>query len=478
MSIGSALGAAMSGLAANARQAAAVSSNIANANTEGYAQREIALSVALVGGGVRVDAERRIVDTALLSDHRLATAGAAAARATAGFQAQIETALGTPGDPAALTGRIANLESTLIAATARPESDATLGQVLEAAQDLVQGFAAASTVIRTARESADRGIAEQVERLNAALSQVETLNREILRLSSANQPASAQMDMRQRLIDSVSDLLPLRQIERPHGQVVLYSDSGLMLLESQAAHFAFSPTPVIDPGITMAGGALSGLTMNGRPVAPASLQGGSLGANFEIRDVRAPEAQRWLDGLATDLVARFQAPEADATRAAGAPGLFTDEQSALTGVPQAGLAGRLALNALVDPARGGDLWRLRTGIGAADPGPTGDPSGLYALADAMARQMETPSGAAAAGPRTLATHAADLASVIAARALTTDRQSAHAGGRLEALNEAQARNGVDTDSELQALLLIERAFAANARVIRAADEMLQQLLRI
>lgn len=478
MSIGSALGAAMSGLAATSRQAAAVSSNIANAMTEGYGRRELALSVAPVGAGVRVDAERRIVDTALLSDHRLATAGSAAARASAGFQAGVEGALGVPGDPASLIGRIASFEGALVAATARPESNAALAQVLDTANEVTRAFATASDTIRSARETADRSIGSQVERLNAGLAEVETLNREILRLSSGNQPASAQMDQRQRVIDQIADILPLRQIERTHGQVLLYTDSGMVLLESRASRFEFTASPVIDPGMTLASGALSSLSMNGRPVAPQSIAGGSLSANFEIRDTAAPEAQRWLDGLAADLVARFQAPEADATRTPGAPGLFTDAGAALAGAAADGLAGRLAINALADPSRGGDLWRLRAGLGAATPSPTGDPAGLYALADAMTRSLPPPPGAAAAGPRNVATHAADLVSAFAGRALTSDRQSAHAAGRLAALDEATAQAGVDTDAELQMLLLIERAFAANARVVRAADEMLQQLLRI
>ena len=48
-------------------------------------------------------------------------------------------------------------------------------------------------------------------------------------------------------------------------------------------------------------------------------------------------------------------------------------------------------------------------------------------------------------------------------------------GELATLERA---NGVDTDAELQKLLLIEQAYAANARLIETADEMIQTLLRI
>lgn len=478
MSLGGALSAAMSGLAATSRQAASVSSNVANALTDGYARREVALSVAPVGAGVRVDGETRQVDAALLSDRRSAAAGAAAARTAAAFEATLERAIATPGNPHALTDRIAELDSALLAASARPESDAALAQVLDAAQGVTRAFATGSDTIRAARAGADRSIAEQVETLNSALSEVATLNREILRLGSGGQSPSAQMDQRQRLIDTIAEIVPVRQADRPHGQVVLYTEGGLMLLEARPAQFGFTATPVIDAGMTVANGALSTLSLNGRPVAIGTLTGGSLGAAFALRDTRAPEAQGWLDALAADLIARFEAPAADPTRAPGAPGLFTDSGAALAAVPAPGLAGRLSVNALVDPVAGGALWHLRAGLGAAVPGPTGDPAGLLGLADALARSLPAPPGAAVSGPRTAATHAADLASALAGRSLAADRQNGHATGRLQALDEATAQAGIDTDAELQSLLLIERAYAANARVIRAADEMLQQLLRI
>ncbi len=478
MSIGAALGAAMSGLAATSRQAAAVSSNIANAMTEGYGRREVALSVAPVGGGVRVEAERRIVDQALLADQRQARAGAAAAQTTADFHAGITAAIGTSGDGRGLTDAIAGLESALIAASARPESGAALAGVLDAAQTVTGAFATASDAVRAARQGADRNIAGQVDRLNTALGQVEQLNREILRLSSAGQPASAQMDQRQKVIDGIAEIIPLRQIDRPFGQVVLYTESGVMLLEARAARIEFTATPVIDAAMTQDNGALSGLAVNGRPVATATLAGGSLGADLEIRDSLAPEAQDWLDALAADLAGRLSAPAADPTLAPGAPGLLTDAGAGLGAPPAPGLAGRLRLNALADPAAGGALWRLRDGLGATSPGPPGDATGLLKLADALGHSQPTPPGAAATGARTLATHAADLASALAGRALAAERQGAHTAGRLEALGEAAAQDAIDTDTELQTLLLIERAYAANARVIRAADEMLQQLLRI
>jgi len=46
------------------------------------------------------------------------------------------------------------------------------------------------------------------------------------------------------------------------------------------------------------------------------------------------------------------------------------------------------------------------------------------------------------------------------------------------LKTQELQNGVDTDYEMQQLLLVEQSFAANARVIQTIDELIQTLLRI
>ena len=42
----------------------------------------------------------------------------------------------------------------------------------------------------------------------------------------------------------------------------------------------------------------------------------------------------------------------------------------------------------------------------------------------------------------------------------------------------QSENGVDIDSQMQDLILIEQAYAANARVIEIASQMINRLMEI
>jgi flagellar hook-associated protein 1 FlgK len=69
-------------------------------------------------------------------------------------------------------------------------------------------------------------------------------------------------------------------------------------------------------------------------------------------------------------------------------------------------------------------------------------------------------------------------SSVATQRLANQSEAVQASSRLSALEELEAAKGVDSDQQTQMLLLIERAYAANARVIQAVEQMLDNLLEI
>ena len=69
-------------------------------------------------------------------------------------------------------------------------------------------------------------------------------------------------------------------------------------------------------------------------------------------------------------------------------------------------------------------------------------------------------------------------SKIGSRRLISERNFSFENARYEALKQAELSDGVDTDQEMQNLLLIEQAYSANAKVIQTVDEMMQTLLRL
>jgi flagellar hook-associated protein 1 len=482
MSLSASLANALSGLTATSRRAEVVSSNVANALTDGYARRELqvtAQSLAGTGAGVRVIGVTRQLNTTVLADRRLADADAGNAGAKAEFLTRIETRIGVPGDGASLSDRVASFDASLVDATSRPDSQARLQSVLDAAGAIANHLSALTDDVQNARMEADAGIARQVDSLNETLGQIDRLNSSIVAQRASGRDASALMDQRQSLVDKVAEIVPVREVARDHDQIALYTTGGAILLEGNPARIGFSPVGIITADMTLGSGALSGLTINGTAVPTGDdgvLGGGTLGAMFAIRDDLAPDAQAAFDALARDLMERFADPAVDPTLASGQPGLFTDRGAAFDPLTEAGLAGRLTLNAATDPKQGGQIWRLRDGLGAATPGNVGDATTLNALGGALRSARIPGSGNFSGAARSAAGLAADVLSQVAGARQQADFRQSYTVARQEAMTELQLADGVDTDAEMQTLLLVEQAYSANARVVQTIDDLIQTLI--
>ena len=328
MSLSSAMNSAVSGLTATARATEVVSENVANSGTDGYARRSLNTSAAANGSqGVRINGVTRHVDPALLSNRREAEANHTGAQELADFHAKLEGLLGLPGDAGSIDTRLADFESSLISAASRPDLTQRLEASVTSAKVLASGLDQASDGVAEMRSAADRDINAQVGRLNSALEEVETLNKSITALQAGGAPAEGMMDQRQRLVDEINRMIPVNVVARPNNQVALFTNGGAALLDGRAADLSFSPAAMVTPDMSLAAGTLSGLTINGIniPTGSASkhLDGGRLGAKFQIRDELGVAAHAKLDQVATDLIQRFETAGLDPTLAAGDPGLFT-----------------------------------------------------------------------------------------------------------------------------------------------------------
>ncbi len=483
MSVTSALAGALSGLSATSRQAEILSSNVANATTPGYARRQVGLGSAVLAGhgqGVQVLGVTRDVDRHLLGERRVAQAGSGDRDVRAEFLKRVEQSLGTADNPASLSARLAAFDQALLEAAGRPESLARLNGIATTAKSLMAGFAAATTDIQNARASADRRIGEEVGKLNATLQQLHELNVNLRSFTGAGRDISALLDERQRLVDQISAIVPVREVPRDLNQIALFTTGGAPLLEGSAAVIGFTPVHTITAEMTQALGGLSGITINGRPFATAGsaspILGGTLGALFAVRDELAVSAQGKLDAAARDLVERFEG--LDPTLAPGAPGLLADAGNTFDLLNEAGLAGRLRLNATADPAQGGALFRLRDGLGAAVEGPPGNGALLTALHVALTGARPLSSPGFAAGTRSFAVLTADILSDSSAQRLSAQSEQSFSAARLTALSDLEAQNGIDTDQEMQELLVIEKNYAANAKVIQAVADMIDMLIRL
>lgn len=487
MSISSALNNANSGLAAAARRADIASSNLANALTPGYVRRELVVSERViegVGAGLKIAGVERANDPALTRERRLADGAAQYDRTVAAAHASFNDALGEPEDSYSLFAQYQRLETALRNLAETPESYPIQAETVEAAKALATSFNELSAEVRSTREAAERQIAESVDFVNSALKQIEKLNTDISAFGLGGRDVSALMDQRKTLIDKISAIIPVREVPASDGKVDVVTMEGAFLLNGHAKEISFTQTGVIPAGVSYDGGLglLSGLSVDGIDITPGgagvfSIREGSIAGHFAVRDEIAPGFQTKIDALAADVIQRFEG--LDPTLAVGDPGLFTDAGAPYDPLNEIGLAGRIAVNAAVDPAQNGQTWRLRDGLGAATAGVSGDATLIQSLLDSFTAQRPLPAGLGLAGSMSAAGAAAGVSSTIGIQRISAETRLASSAARADAVLEAeQTATAVDTDREMQSLLLIERAYAANARVLQTAQAMMDVLMEL
>ncbi|MCX7301511.1 MAG: flagellar hook-associated protein FlgK [Rhodobacterales bacterium] len=482
MSLSHSLANALTGLTASSRMAEVVSSNIANAMTDGYGRRSVDLSAQTIGGrgaGVQIDGITRHTDRSLVADRRGAETGLSARNAMTPTLARLETAVGVMGDGQGIDSRIMALEQALVAAGAEPSSEIRLATVVDRLGNVTEAIRSSAAKIQTLREEADQSIASQVAALNSSLTRMEQLNRDIVQATTRGEDTSALRDQRQVVVDRISNIVPIREMDRKNGEIALITPGGATLIDGRAAVIGFQATQTIVPEMTVASGGLAGLTLNGLPVDPTNgvgrLTGGTLGAAFALRDSTLVTAQAGLDAIARDLVERFQDPAIDPSIAPGDAGLLTDAGWAFDPLNGVGISSRIAVNAAVDPAQGGALWRLRDGVNAAVAGPVGLATQINLWLTALDAQRSVSVGGPA---RSAVAHAGALSSDISSLRLTNEEEISFSNARYARLREAELAIGVDSDAEMQMLLRIEQSYAANAKVIDTVEGLFRTLMEI
>ena len=477
MSIGSALSNALSGLGAAAKSAELISSNVSNALTLGYAKRDLIVSSRhSAQGGVKIDGVLRHENTVVINERRLADAKNEHSSARSLFFDNLINVIGEPGSGKTLSDDISNLESKLIEASGLPKDTNRLQGVFNAARTVAQRFNKISHGIQQERLQADNSINEQVRALTFSLNALKKLNRQLVTVQSGSENTASLMDERNQLLDKISKIIPVKIFDRGEGKISIYSTSGQMLLDSDIAKISFEPTRRINSHSDVKTNTLSKLLVQGQANASnfdLKLTGGTLAAAFEIRDVIAPKVQSKLDDLTMHIAKTLGDPEIDPSLGESDPGLFTDRGVKATSDNRVGLSARLEINAKVDPSKGGALWRIREGMGIASSNDEGSSDLLVSLAAAL---HSNPS--ASHEEISIFDQTSFFLSNITLQSDDAETEASFHSSFLRGLKLREQSDAVNTDQEMQHLLQVKQAFAANAKVIKAVDEMLSLILKL
>ena len=311
MGLSQALISAISGLNANQNSLALVSANVANAGTAGYVRKTSNL-VAVAGSGtgisVRVSNVQRELDAYVQRQLRVENSGASYATTRSTMLTQLQGVYGQPGSDAALETVFNNFTSSLQALTSSPDDAAARSSVISNAQLLTQQLNSMTTSIQGLRENAELGIADAVSQVNDALSHIAQLNTQLEATTTLDSSAASMMDQRDNYIDKLSKLMDINVIKGDQGQLTIYTNSGIQLVNDKAGKISFDPQGTMsattqwsaDPNVRQVG-TLTLTTANGANVdliQSHAIRSGSIAAYLQLRDQDLVQAQSQIDAIA------------------------------------------------------------------------------------------------------------------------------------------------------------------------------------
>jgi flagellar hook-associated protein 1 FlgK len=500
MSIGTALSIASSGLANINLQMGLLSQNVANAGVPNYAVEVAAQQSATTGTqgmGVVSAPPTLQVDKALQAAlfSQSATVTGLTTRQTA-LQA-LDAAQGTPGQGTDLPSLLGDLQTQFSALLNQPDNQTQQSKVVQSATTLAQGINALTNAYTRQRQVTQDDLAGAVGTLNTDLANVGALSARIVALKAGGQSTADLENQRNAAVASLSQLLDVKTLEQSNGDLLVTTPGG-MVLPTRGAQNPFAIQGAnVEPGQSHASGTLPGVTLNGVDVT-SQLQGGRIGADITLRDQTLPAYQAGLDEFAQGLASRFQAQGltllSDPTGAVPAAGATAPVQAGYVGFSATiqvnpAVAAQPSLvrdgtnpTATFTPNPAGGLAGFTTLVGnvlAYTFGSTSDGSTPQPALNTSGLGVDGTLSVPFVAPPTLAGYIADLMTAQSQDSAATTSQLGTEQGVQTSLNDKfTATSGVNMDTEMSAMVTLQSAYSANARVISAVQTMLSQLMNV
>ncbi len=379
---------------------------------------------------------------------------------------------------------ISKLKSALQAFSATPQNQTSAQLTIGAAQDIVTSLHDATLAVQKERGAADAGIAEAVSDINGLLTKFGTLNTEIVFGTATGADVTDALDQRDSILTELSKRIGVSAVSRPNNDMVLYTDSGVTLFETTPRKLSFQQTPNLSPGVNGAAVYIDGVQVTGSG-APLALRSGSILGMTQLRDDIMPQYQNQLDEVARGLVVAFAESDQSGGGGPDLPGLFTYPGATQSPPPTLipGLAGRIVVNASVDPAQGGDASLLRDGGASGNAAYVYNPTHAPGYADRLISLVNTSSKPISFDPAAGLGSTGSLESFSAASNgwLAATRQQADSATTYydavvsqttQALSNA---TGVNLDDQMSQMLALENSYQASAKLLETVNSMFDSL---
>ena len=222
------------------------SQNLANANTPGYIREELKLTTEnsfargdlIVGAGVKATAVRQAIDQFLETRIHSTNAESQEANARESIYSQLEGQLRELGDQD-LSSRFSSFLAAINEVVNQPEQGPLRSNIIVAGEQLVADITRLRNRVDQLRADQSSRIDNLVEEANNLIDEIATLNNQITKQESNGLQVSEAGGLRNRrytALNRLSEIIPVQYIERPNGNVDVYSGSDYVLFSGHRQH--------------------------------------------------------------------------------------------------------------------------------------------------------------------------------------------------------------------------------------------------
>jgi flagellar hook-associated protein 1 len=296
-----------------------VGNNIANAATEGYHRQRIEFTPAysselngfLLGGGVDVSDVRRIIDNILEKQITQQRSLSGQANAELSTLSSIEAALGDLDGEGGLGSAIDDLFTAFQNLSADPSSESLQTQVQRTADAMTSQFRSLGTFLSDLTASAVDKASLIADNVNELAEQIAGLNQQIQDNSVKGYTTNNLTDERDARINDLAELVGVETVQRANGTVDVSVGDGWLVIASNVQKIK----------VTLQADGMLGIAPESSTTYSTELDGGQLGAYFNLNNASLVEIKDKLDTLARtimDGVNRFH------VQGIGSDGSFND----------------------------------------------------------------------------------------------------------------------------------------------------------
>jgi flagellar hook-associated protein 1 FlgK len=417
------------------------SNNIANANTPGYSRQTVDLAEVspvqygglLIGDGVQVQQivsqRSSLLQTQLDQENQQQSKYNSYLSSMQQVQTLFNETSGT-----GLQSSITSFFNSIQQLSTNPSNTSLRAGVLTAGQNVAQAFSSTASNLVSLQRNVDMSVTQSVSQINSLTSQIAQLNGEVTSATITGQNPGTFVDQRDQLINQLSGLIDVSEINAGNGSLTLTTTGGANLV---VGNQGFQLTSQTEPAT-----GFQHVFSQGSDIT-SSINGGSLGGAIQVRDTTIPSILSSLDSLASNL------------------------ENSINSVNQAGtdLNGAAGGNFFLPPPPGGTGAALQMSVAITDPakiaasldGSTGDNSNLTAMLNVQNQAIvngQTPLNAYS-----------NLVFQVGSDVSTTQSEVAGSQALIQQIqNQIGSVSGVNINEEAAHLIQFQQAYQAAAQV--------------